>query len=221
MKKSYVFIGAHPDDIEIGCGGTVLKLLSEGHHCEFIVVTKGDQGSLTHSPTELTKIREKEARESAKLLGVENIHFMHLDDGLGGVQRKDKIALIKLIRTIRPYGAFIHSSTDHHPDHEIIHRLCLAAIGSSSGPWFPEGGDKPHSVSEIYGYEVWNTINRVQLTVDITPHLEKKLQALALHKSQIEDFPYMDAVKGLSTYRGAINGGGNAEVFEVISTQLK
>lgn len=215
--KTNLFIGAHPDDIEFGCGGTVAKLMDQGQKCVFIVATKGDQGSVKISREELAKIRKDEAIASAKYLGVKDIEFLELDDGLTAYSFQDKIKLIELIRKYKPYSVFTHSQFDHHPDHQIIHEMTITSIKSAAGPWFKEAKGEPHYVSNILGYEVWNPINEYQTAVDITENIDKKIAALDLHKSQIEDYPYTDAIKGLAHYRGAmINGKGCAEVFEVL-----
>lgn len=220
MSKKILFIGSHPDDIEIGCGGTVAKMVSQGHECSYIILSNGEEGSIHTSPQELAQIRVKEAKNAAQALGVSDLHFMHFEDGLTGYSKESKINLIALIRELQPEIAFIHSSCDHHPDHEIAHRLCLAAINSASGPWFPTAGGTPHKVSKVYGYEVWNAINDVQMTIDISDFIEKKIESLSEHKTQIENFPYINAVKGLNQYRGAIEGTDYAEAFEVIKERL-
>jgi LmbE family N-acetylglucosaminyl deacetylase len=220
-SKRYLFVGAHPDDIEFGCGGTVAKLIKEGHHCTFIVATNGDQGSLILDRDELAKTRKQEAIASAKYLGVTEIEFLNLPDGLTKFTFQHKIKLIEMIRKYKPDAVFTHSKYDHHPDHEIIHRLTIAAIKSAHGPWFKEASGKPHQVDAIYGYEVWNPINEYQLSIDITPYFSQKNNALAEHKSQTTDYPYENAIKGLAQYRGAmINGTGLAEVFEVLRTSF-
>jgi len=212
-----LFIGSHPDDIEIGCGGTVAKLISEGQHCVFVIATNGDQGSNKVSKDELSKIRKSEAIDAAKTLGVFDIEFLDLSDGLCHFEFKDKIKLIQIIRKYKPFTVFTHSRSDQHPDHKIIHRLSLDSIKSASGPWFKEADGEPHLVENILGYEVWNPINEYQTAVDITPYIDKKLDALDKHQSQVQDYPYSNAVKGLSMYRGAmVNGKGLAEVFEVL-----
>lgn len=212
-----LFIGAHPDDIEIGCGGTVAKLVEEGQKCIFVIATKGDQGSLKYSTEELAEIRKKEAIASADFLGAHEIEFLELADGLTRYEFSDKIKLIEIIRRYKPFTIFTHSQFDRHPDHKIIHELTVTSIKSAAGPWFKEAKGKPHHVSNILGYEVWNPINEYQTAVDITQYLDKKLAALALHKSQTEDYPYTSGVQGLANYRGAmINGHGGAEVYEVL-----
>ncbi|MAX66223.1 MAG: PIG-L deacetylase family protein [Bacteriovoracaceae bacterium] len=221
MQNNYLFIGAHPDDIEFGCGGTVAKLVKAGHLCTFLIATNGDQGSHSIPKTQLAQIRKQEAIEAAKTLGVNDVRFLELPDGLTHFTFDDKMAMIELIRETKPYAVFTHSKFDHHPDHEIIHKLSIAAIKSAHGPWFKEAQGSPHFVKEIYGYEVWNPINEYQMSQDISSFFELKDSALKQHKSQIQDYPYTEAIKGLAQYRGAmVKGKGLAEVFEVLRTEF-
>lgn len=221
MKKKYLFIGSHPDDIEFGCGGLIAKLIKEKNTCIFVIATNGDQGSLTIPKKELAVIRKDEAIESAKILGVSIVEFLELPDGLTKFTFSHKIKLIELIRKHKPDSIFIHSKSDHHPDHEIIHKLSMASIKSAQGPWFKEAKGEPHFVNSVYGYEVWNPINEYQMSIDITAHFDEKMKALEMHKSQTKEYPYLDAVKGLASYRGAmVNGTGLAEVFEVLRGSL-
>ncbi|MBQ7644968.1 MAG: PIG-L family deacetylase, partial [Spirochaetales bacterium] len=81
----YLFIGPHPDDIEIGCGATVSKLVSLGKEVSFLICLDGRFG-LTNAPEgtlpkDLIEIRRKEAIESAKMLGVDDVHFLDMQDG--------------------------------------------------------------------------------------------------------------------------------------------
>ena len=215
--KTNLFIGSHPDDIEFGCGGTVAKLVQQGQHCLFVIATNGEQGSLEHDPKELADIRKKEALAAARLLGVNQVEFLDLPDGLTSYQLSDKVKLIEIIRKHKPFSVFTHSKFDQHPDHKIIHDLTINSVKAAAGPWFQEAKGAPHHVTNILGYEVWNPINECQTAVDITNTLTQKIQALACHKSQIENYPYLAAVEGLANYRGAmINGKGAAEVFEVL-----
>ena len=221
MSKKYLFIGSHPDDIEFGCGGTVAKLASEGNEIVFVVVTNGDQGSLTIPQDELAKTRQDEAKKSANLLGVKNIEFLNLRDGLTWFKFEEKLQLISLIRKYKPDTVFTHARSDHHPDHEIVHKMTMDSIKTAAGPWFKEAKGGAHQVSNVFGYEVWNPINQYQMSIDITPFFDKKDAALNKHKSQIQDYPYTEAVKGLAQYRGSmVNGKGLAEVFEVLRVEF-
>lgn len=209
-------IGAHPDDVEIGCAGTLRKFILLGIDVHFLIMTDGSAGSIKINNQQLIEIRKNEAITAAEILGVKSIQFFGLEDGLTGFSRKDKIELIKIIRKIKPAKIFTHAKSDLFNDHAIIHNLVMSAVAVSGGPWFSEVEIAPFEVCEIYGYEVWNPINNFHSAVDITETMQTKLLALSLHKSQTQEINYSEAVKGLAAYRGVMSGKGRfAEVFEV------
>lgn len=221
MSRVVLSFGAHPDDIEIGCGGTEALRIRGGDRVVHAVLTSGEAGSLRLAPAEIARIREEEARQSARLLGVPQVEFLRYPDGLTAITRDMKIALIGLIRRLRPDTVFVHSTFDEFPDHRLVHRLVMDAIGAAAGPWYSEaGGEPPHLVSEVLGYEVWTPHPRFQKLVDISETLPLKLEALACHRSQLESVRYDTAVSGLASYRGALSPRGfcYAEAFEVISS---
>ena len=82
MTKSVTSFGAHPDDIEIGCGGTELKLINVGYEVNHVYVTSGEAGSREIEKEKLALIREREAREAAKSLGVKKVEYLRYPDGL-------------------------------------------------------------------------------------------------------------------------------------------
>ncbi len=210
-------IGAHPDDVEIGCGGTLAKMIKAQFSCQLLVVTSGEAGGHGVEPAELAKVREEEAVKASKVLGAKDIHFCRYPDGLTGYTHEMKLQIIRFIRELRPKYVFTHSAYDHFPDHKVVNELTLSAITAASGPWYPQVDLPPHSVPNIFGYEVWNPINKFQQVVDISDYMDLKLKALGCHVSQIKKIDYTQAVIGLGNYRGVMAGGSKyAEVFDVI-----
>ena len=213
--------GAHPDDIEFGCGGTVRKLIEKGWSAVHVCVTSGEAGSSTIDRATLAATREQEARRAAEVLGAERVHFLRAADGLTQYSRDHKIAVINLIREVRPEILFVHASSDQFPDHKLIHELVMSAVAGAAGPWYQESIGEPHLPGTILGYEVWHPLNIYQLSVDITTTVERKLAALRCHRSQIEATNYDEASLGLARYRGVMSfSSTHAEVFEVLRTSL-
>lgn len=208
-------IGAHPDDIEFGCGGTLGLAAERGERLVHVVVTSGEEGGLGGESLALR--REDEARASAKVLGAEAVHFLREPDGLTGFQKETKIRLIRLIREVRPDRIFVHAASDLFPDHVIVSRLSQDAIVAAAGPWYPAAGLEPHSVSDVFGFEVWHPIPAPALYVDVSAAMEKKRAALHCHESQVGTVDYIGAVEGLARYRGALSMKGSfVEAFEVL-----
>ncbi len=215
--RTVMSIGAHPDDIEIGCAGTEILLRERGFELIHVVATNGEEGSLSEPCDELASRRKEEARRSAQIIGANAIEFLGMPDGLCSFTKENKVDLIRLIREYAPEIVFTHSSSDHFPDHVVINRLTISAIEAAKGPWYPAAAGKPHTVGKVLGYEVWNPINQHQIAFDISSAMETKLMALAEHFSQVAGVNYLAAVEGLAKYRAAMTMKGEyAEVFELI-----
>jgi len=217
MNKRVLSFGTHPDDIEIGCGGTELKLIEKGFEVTHVFVTSGESGSQTLSREELGATREREAVAAAAEMGISDVRFLRYEDGLTEYTRDMKLEVVDIIRALRPEMIFTHSPQDNFPQHQVVSRLIHNAIIHASGPWYQETREKPWDTPAVLGYEVWFPLNRWQTAVDITRTIDWKLRALACHQSQIEDVRYDEAFGGLARYRGEMTFAAKyAEVFEII-----
>ncbi len=217
MKKKILAIGAHPDDIEIGCGGTLSILKDQGHELTHLIVTSGEEGGYSTNKIELAQQREIEARNAARVLKADNVLFFNEADGANNFSKQTKIRLISVIRKLQPDIIFTHAKSDHFPDHQLVHKLTKAALLAAAGPWYSDAGTDVHQVNEVYGYEVWNPISEYQVAMNITEVMERKIAAIQQHRSQINDVDYVEAVRGLAKYRGVMSMIGlYAEVFEVL-----
>ncbi len=217
MTKRVLSFGTHPDDIEIGCGGTELKLIKKGYHVTHIFVTSGESGSQSLSREELGAAREREAVAAAAMMGISDVRFMRFEDGLTEYSRSMKLEVVDVIRSIKPEIIFTHSPQDNFPQHKVVSKLIENAIIHASGPWYQETKEQPWNTPVVLGYEVWFPMNKWQTAVDITDTIELKLKALACHQSQIEDVKYDEAFGGLARYRGEMTFASKyAEAFEII-----
>jgi LmbE family N-acetylglucosaminyl deacetylase len=210
--------GAHPDDIEIGCGGTLLKLQKHKPEIYYGIFTSGEKGSFDIAPDDLAKIREKEALNAAKALSVKDVKFFNSPDGFVSRNPILKIEVMKMIRDIDPEIIFLHHKNDDHADHRNVYQIVREAISGSKGPWYPEAGKKIVQPKCVLGYEVWSPIESSQLKVDITQTLNAKIELVKNFKSQIEDVNYLSAIESLARYRGVTSQKGEAiEAFQVLS----
>lgn len=215
--KRVLAFGTHPDDIEIGCGGTVALLAQRGFEITHVFLTSGEAGSDRIAPWEAGPIREKEALEAARVIGAANVEFLRHPDGLTGFTREMKVDIIRLVRRLKPHILFVHERNESSLGHRVTSELVLESVQAGSGPWFQEAGGEPWSPELILGYEVWHPLGRYELAVDISATLETKIRALACHRSQTAAVRYDEAVRGLARWRGVMSlSGGDAEVFEVI-----
>ena len=213
--------GAHPDDVEIGCGGLIAALVQRGHHVVSVSVTSGDAGSQTIPSDQLRDRREAEAREAAKVLGVAEVIFLRLQDGLTGFSRAEKVRVIDLVRSQTPNLVLVHASSDCFPDHALVHRLVMDALLGAAGPWYQETSGQPWKPATVLGYEVWHPMPTYQLSVPIETTLATKISALRCHQSQVSAIAYDQAFEALARYRGVMSGGTVAEVFEVLQASAQ
>lgn len=180
MKK-ILAVGPHPDDIELGCFGSMAKFANEGHEIHFLVLTKGEGGTLEGD-------RVKEAVQSSKLikakLYIESLKDRYISDGL------ETISVIeKYIKDIQPKMVFIPTGNDTHQDHRATFYASLVAC---------------RSVNELYAYETPSTSRNFvpNFFVDISDFIDLKVQAVQIHSSQGGKGYMADrAVRGLAEYR--------------------
>jgi LmbE family N-acetylglucosaminyl deacetylase len=142
-------VGAHPDDIEFGCGATLAKWAARGAHVELCILTDGSKG--TWDPDSdlgaLVATRRKEQRAAADRLGAAAVHFLDRVDGELVVDRATTEALCAVIRTARPDVLLGHDPWKQyrlHPDHHAGGRLVVDALVAARDPHFFPGAGAPH-----------------------------------------------------------------------------
>ncbi len=176
-KLDVVAIGAHPDDVELGCGGTVARLTGSGRAVGIVHLTRGEAGT-RGTPEE----RELEARAAAAELGVEAIEFLHCGDGGLRRGRDEEDALIAVLRRWRPDLVLGPSPADRHPDHGRAHRLVADAAFYAG--LARRGTGEPHRPAAVHSYMQHDPFEP-RFVVDVTPVWERKLAALGAYRSQL------------------------------------
>jgi len=116
-------IGAHPDDCEIGFGGTAAKLAAAGHPVKFVSMTDGSAGHFRHSRAETAAIRRSEAAEAARRLGIASVEVLSNPDGELAVNPDARHEIIRQIRTWRADVVLTHRPWDYHPDHRYTSQI--------------------------------------------------------------------------------------------------
>ena len=182
MKLDSLFIGAHPDDVELSCGGTVVKMVKAGNSVGILNLTRGElstRGSV--------KIREREASEAAKILGVKVRENLELEDGSIENNPGNRLKLISAIRKYTPELIFAPYPRDRHPDHKHASQLVSEAsfysgltkiitkIGSKK--------QKPYRPNRILYYMQTYTFEPSFIT-DISNEFETKMKAIRCYASQ-------------------------------------
>lgn len=183
-------IGAHPDDGEFGCGGTVARLVTEGWQATFIVVTNGNKGShdLTISPYHLSATREQEQHAAAEVLGVQQVLFLRYNDGELEYTAALRAEMALYIRMLRPQRVFTHDPWRPymlHPDHRAVGFAVVDGLVSARDHLYMAGltqlGVGHWRPDSLY---LWGA-TETDHTEDISSTLDTKIEALTAHHSQL------------------------------------
>lgn len=179
MGLDFLAVGAHADDVELGCGGTVAKLVSLGRTGAILDLTDGALGSRGDAAT-----RAAEAARAASILGVPR-HCAGLPDG--ALVPHDPWFVRTLagwIRRLRPATVFVHPLEDRHPDHEAAASLVREACFKAGLLKYDAEGE-PFRPSRIFHYQGFRS-GEPDFVVDVSEHWETRLRALAAYPSQFD-----------------------------------
>ena len=180
MKLDILFFGAHPDDVELACAGTIIKEVQRGKQVGIIDLTRGELGTRG-----TVSIRDKESENASKLLGIKVRENMNFKDGFFSNDYDHKLALIKKIRKYRPEIVITNAISDRHPDHS---RGCSLAVDSCflSGLLKVKTNQDVWRPKAIYHYIQFNHI-KPDIVVDISKQMDLKLEVVKAYKSQFYD----------------------------------
>ncbi|WP_447007300.1 PIG-L deacetylase family protein [Saccharothrix isguenensis] len=191
-------IGAHPDDVELGCGATLAKLVDSGHEVRALVLSGGEVGGDGAR-------RPLEAEAGAALLGLAGSTTLDFPDTrLADHETELVVAIERVLARFAPDIVLTHSGNDQHQDHQAVHHATLRAARRHPSILCYES---PSATSDF----------RPSVFVDVCDHLGAKLAAVAVHRDQ-RDKPYMDdeRLTGLATFRGAQARVRHAEGYEPV-----
>lgn len=170
-------IGAHPDDVELGCGATLAKLIASGRRVGILHLTRGEAGT-RGTPEQ----RRREAERAAEILGAVDLSILDCGDGALRAGPAEEDALIAEIRRLRPELVFAPTPADRHPDHGRAHRLtidCCFYAGLAR-----RGAGTPHRPGAIFTY-MQHDLFEPLFVVDVTATWAKKMAALDAYDSQL------------------------------------
>jgi LmbE family N-acetylglucosaminyl deacetylase len=218
-KLSILAVVAHPDDMEILCGGTMAKFSKLGHKVNVCHVCDGGKGSKSHNSGELITIRHKEAMESAKLIKAETL-WAGIPDGEVVLNLDNRIKIIDIIRKSRPDLILTHSPGDYHVDHINTGKLVFEAIYLADLPLFKTKNRETEKLPFLYYMETLGSSNFVpEEYVDITDTIDIKIEMMLKMGSQLgwlKEMHNCDAaeyIKTVAAFRGYQSGVKYAEAF--------
>ena len=185
MKIDVLAFGAHPDDVELGCGGTIAKLISEGKKVAIVDLTKGELGTRGTDQT-----RTLEAAEASDILGITARENLGMKDGFLTNSEEYQLRIVKMVRKYQPEIVFCNAIDDRHPDHAKAAKLVSDACflsglikieteleGKLQTAWRPK---------QVFHYIQWKNIEP-DFVMDITGFLDKKIEACLAYKTQFYD----------------------------------
>jgi LmbE family N-acetylglucosaminyl deacetylase len=186
MKLNILALGAHPDDIEYGCGGTFLKFARKGMNIFYLVLTKGEFGGDPET-------RQREQEEAMRLLGVKKIFWAGYTDTELPKERIIITYIDKVIKDVKPDEVYVNYIDDIHQDHRTMAECALAAT---------------RYIKKVFFYEDYTSNNfEPDIFVDIEDVLEEKKKLIQVYSSQVaKAYPtkldMVESVKAIANFRG-------------------
>tara|TARA_B100000963_G_scaffold128673_1_gene112270 strand:- start:8584 stop:9306 length:723 start_codon:yes stop_codon:yes gene_type:complete len=228
LKTDILVFGAHPDDIELGCGGTILNEIEKGKTVGLIDMTAGELG--TRGSVEK---RKQESDKASKILGVDFRINMGMKDGFIKNDENDQYEIIKLIRKYQPDIIICNAPDDRHTDHAEASKVVVSSSFLSGlvkiRTEIDNNNQKPWRPKNVYHYIQWKNLEPT-FVVDISKHADKKMEAILCYESQfynpkssepetvISSEKFLDSITARSSDFGRLIGVQHAEGF--ISNKL-
>jgi N-acetylglucosamine malate deacetylase 1 len=221
-------VGAHPDDLEILCGGTLARYVQEGHEVVMCHASRGDRGSFVHTREEIARIRCEEARRAAAVAGAEYATLGFSNGEVLASDPEQRRAVVDLVRAARPDVIITHDPADYMSDHNEISKLVFDCSFHATLPLFETA--KPHDslVTPILYMETVMGIGFLPTEyVDVSGTIETKVAMLEAHQSQLtwlRDHDGVDIVEQMRTttrFRGQQCGVAYAEGFVACAAWLR
>jgi bacillithiol biosynthesis deacetylase BshB1 len=223
MDLAALAFGAHADDVELACGGTLITLAARGHKTGVVVLTRGEMGSRGSA-----EIRAQEFRSAAEITGLAAYQMLDIPDGQVEATWVNKLKIIEALRTFRPRIVFAPYWMDRHPDHEETSHLVRAAA-YLSGLKRIETGQPAFRPYKLIFYQTRFEFSP-SFIVDISLSHEQKMKAILAYSSQFysqdrakpeDDCPliarpeFLDSIEARDRRYGAAIGAKYGEPFLV------
>lgn len=180
-KLDVLAFAAHPDDVEISCGGTVAGLTAQGKKVGIIDLTRGELGSRGSAD-----LRDKEAAVSSKVLGLAARENLGLADGFFENNEANQRAIIQMVRKYQPEIVLANSIRDRHPDHGKAAKLVSDAVFLSGLRKVETEGQQAWRPKALYHY-IQDYYIEPDFVVDVSKHFDLKMESIRAYASQFYD----------------------------------
>lgn len=185
MKLDILAFGAHPDDVELGCGATIAKEIANGKKVGIIDLTRGELGTRGTSAT-----RDNEARNAAEILGVEVRENLAFADGFFVNDKTHQLEVIKMIRKYQPDIVLCNAIDDRHIDHgkgsKLVSDACFLSGLMKIETQFDGNEQHQWRPKQVYHYIQWKNIEP-DLAIDVTGFMDVKMASVLAYKTQFYD----------------------------------
>ena len=187
MKLDILAFGAHPDDVELGCGATIAKEISRGKKIGIVDLTRGELGTRGSA-----EIRDKEATAAAKILGVSVRENLGFSDGFFVNDRKHQLEIIRMIRKYQPEIVLCNAIEDRHIDHgrgsKLVSDACFLSglIKIDTKSYVEDKQQEAWRPKQVYHYIQWKNLEP-DFVVDVSGFIDKKVEAVMAYSSQFYD----------------------------------
>jgi len=215
-------IGAHPDDIEILCGGALFRFKEQGARIFLCVLTDGSAGHRLIPADKLRQIRKRESEAAAKFLGAK-LFWLGIKDEFLFDDEHTRLKLIEVIRQARPDLVFCHAENDYHPDHQAAFQLSFAGAFIAGLNNVKTRSRALEKSPLIYQMDTLAGIGfEPEEYVDISESFKYKLKMLSKHKSQLkwlkdhDKIDIADLIYSQAHFRGYQSGVELAESFRLV-----
>ncbi|MDX5586266.1 MAG: bacillithiol biosynthesis deacetylase BshB1 [Aureibaculum sp.] len=223
MKLDILAIGAHPDDVELGCAATLAKEISLGKNVGIIDLTRGELGTRGSA-----EIRDQEAIKAAKLLGVKVRENMAFADGFFVNDKEHQLAVIRMIRKYQPEIVLCNAIEDRHIDHgkgsNLVSHACFLSGLRKVETNFEDASQQAWRPKHVYHYIQWQNLEP-DFVVDVSGFIDKKMEVIKSYGSQFYDPTskepaspissknFLDSIKYRAKDLGRLVGAEYAEGF--------
>ena len=197
MKVDILAIGAHPDDVELGCGGTIIKLISEGKKIAVVDLTQGELGTRGTAET-----RKQEAENAAKILGISARENLKMKDGFLQNSEEYQMRIVKMIRKYQPEIVLANAIDDRHPDHakaaKLISDACFLSGLRKIETEYNNENQEAWRPKQIFHYIQWKNITP-DFVIDISDFMEQKIESCMAYQTQFYNPDSAEPVTPIAT----------------------
>ena len=183
MKIDILAIGAHPDDVELSCSGTLLKHISLGKTVGLVDLTRGELGTRGSA-----EIRDEEAKNAALLMGAKFRDNLLMEDGFFQHEKTNLLKIMKVIRKYQPEIVLANAPEDRHPDHgkaaKLIVEACFLSGLIKIQTQDENGNIQPKWRPKVVYHYIQDFALKPDFVVDITPFINKKFEVIKAFRSQ-------------------------------------